>query len=202
MKKIVVFGGAFNPITKAHFTLGVKALKSINGDKLCFVPVGDNYNKPGLEKSSHRVNMINILCQKAEYLNVEVDLTEVEAKNNFNTIDTLRCLRNKYGQDVDIYFLLGADNLLYLSEWHNSDEILRDYKILAVRRNGYDIKGIVRKKKLLTKYKENIIEVNINEELTISSTMVRELINKRNDIVDNYIDMDVKNYILKNNLYR
>lgn len=202
MSKIVVFGGAFNPITKAHFDLGIKALEIIDGDKLCFIPVGDKYNKPGLEKSDHRVNMINILCDKVDNYNVEVDLTEVEATRNFNTIDTLRVLKEKYGEESTIYFLLGADNLLYLNEWHSAEEILSDYKILAVKRDGYDIEGIIRSKELLFKYRENIKEVNIEEELAISSTMVRELISKKDDLVDKYIDVDVKEYILKNNLYR
>lgn len=202
MKKIVAFGGAFNPITKAHFDLGIKALEFIKADKLCFVPVGDKYYKPELEKSNHRVKMINILCNKFNEHNVEVDLTEVNAKRNYNTIDTLRALKDKYGGDSEIYFLMGADNLLHLVDWHNVEEILRDYKILTVKRFGYDIEEIVNSKKLLYKYKHNIIEVDIKEELMISSTMVRELICKNDKSIDNYIDLDVKRYIVENNLYR
>lgn len=202
MDKIIVFGGSFNPPTKAHLDLGIKALKSIKADKFCFVPVGDKYNKAGLEKAKHRVNMLNIVCDKIENYSLEVDLTEVDALRNFNTIDTLRAFKNKYGEDIDIYFLLGADNLLYLNEWNEAEEIVRDYKILAVRRDGYNIPGIIKSTNLLDKYKNNIVEISIDTEMPISSTKVRELIEKQDDLVDNYIDIDVKEYILKNNLYR
>lgn len=202
MDKIIVFGGSFNPPTKAHLDLGIKALEGIKADKLCFVPVGDRYNKAGLEKAEHRVNMLNIICDKIENYSLEVDLTEVDALRNFNTIDTLRAFRDKYGEDTDIYFLLGADNLLYLNEWNEAEEIIRDYKILAVRRDGYNIPGIIKSTNLLNKYKKNIVEINIDTDMIISSTTVRELIEKKDDLVDNYIDIDVKEYILKNNLYR
>ena len=43
--KIVVYGGAFNPPTLAHYKLAISVLKSIGADKLIFMPVGDNYNK-------------------------------------------------------------------------------------------------------------------------------------------------------------
>lgn len=202
MDKIIVFGGSFNPPTKAHLDLSIKALESIKADKFCFVPVGDKYNKSGLEKSEHRVNMLNIACNKIKDYNLEVDLTEVNALKNFNTIDTLRVFKEKYGEGTDIYFLLGADNLLYLNEWNEAEEIIRNFKILAVRRDGYDIPGIVKNNSLLNKYKKNIVEINLDTEMLISSTMVRELIEKDDDLVDNYIDIDVKEYILKNNLYR
>lgn len=202
MDKIIVFGGSFNPPTKAHLDLSIKALESIKADKFCFVPVGDKYNKSGLEKSEYRVNMLNIACNKIKDYNLEVDLTEVNALKNFNTIDTLRVFKEKYGESTDIYFLLGADNLLYLNEWNEAEEIIRNFKILAVRRDGYDIPGIVKNNSLLNKYKKNIVEINLDTEMLISSTMVRELIEKDDDLVDNYIDIDVKEYILKNNLYR
>lgn len=189
MNKIIVFGGSFNPPTKAHLELGIKALESINADKLCFVPVGDKYSKVGLEQAEHRVNMLNIICSKIEDYKLEVDLTEVNALKNFNTIDTLRDFKKRYGEEVDIYFLLGADNLLYLSEWNESEEIIRNFKILTVRRDGYDIANMIKGNKLDT-------------EMMISSTMVRELIKQNDSVVNNYIDSDVKNYILKNNLYR
>lgn len=202
MNKIIVFGGSFNPPTKAHLELGIKALESINADKLCFVPVGDKYSKVGLEQAEHRVNMLNIICSKIEDYKLEVDLTEVNALKNFNTIDTLRDFKKRYGEEVDIYFLLGADNLLYLSEWNESEEIVRNFKILTVRRDGYDIANMIKGNKLLNKYKKNIVEISIDTEMMISSTMVRELIKQNDNIVNNYIDSDVKNYILKNNLYR
>ena len=99
-------------------------------------------------------------------------------------------------------FVVLIHNLLYLSEWNESEEIIRNFKILTVRRDGYDIANMIKGNKLLNKYKKNIVEISIDTEMMISSTMVRELIKQNDNVVNNYIDSDVKNYILKNNLYR
>lgn len=207
MKKIIIYGGSFNPPTKAHLKLGVEALKSINADEIYFLPVGDLYSKNGLEKAIHRVSMLHILTKKTfkyypnDIFTIGVDLTEVNSEKKLNTIDTLRIMKEQHKDKCEIYFLLGADNLLYLHEWHNADEILSEYKILAVKRDGYSIEKIIEENALLNKYKQNIVEVNLPNELNISSTKVRELIQANNN-VDNYIDIDVKKYILENNLYR
>ena len=201
MGKIVVFGGSFNPPTRAHYELGLKALEFLDGDRLCFVPVGDKYSKDGLIESKHRVNMLNLLCDNHNNECVDVDLTEVNAQGNLNTINTLRILGEKYN-NATLYFLLGADNLLHLTEWHKAEEILRDYKILAIKRDGYSIKDIIKHKGLLTKYKDNIIEVDIKEEMMISSTMVRKMIVSKDESVIRYINENVNKYIQENNLYK
>lgn len=201
MGKIVVFGGSFNPPTRAHYTLGLKALEFLDGDRLCFVPVGDKYSKDGLIESKHRVNMLNLLCDNYNNDRVDVDLTEVSAQGNLNTINTLRVLGEKYN-NATLYFLLGADNLLHLTEWYKAEEILRDYKILVIKRDGYSIKDIIKHKGLLTKYKDNIIEVDIKEEMMISSTMVRKMIVNKDESVISYIDENVYKYIQESNLYK
>lgn len=201
MENIVVFGGSFNPPTKAHLALGLQALKFINGSKLCFVPVGDKYRKDSLINAKYRVDMLNILKENNDGYSIDVDLTEVNSKENLNTIDTLRILQDKY-KDSTLYFLLGADNLLCLTEWQEPEELLKNYKILAIKRDGYSIKDIVANKSLLNKYKKNIIPIDIKEEMFISSTMVRELIQNEDDSVGNYIDENVKKYIEENKLYK
>lgn len=199
MGKVVVFGGSFNPPTKAHLNLGMWAVEFVEANKLCFLPVGDNYNKDTLIESKHRVSMLNILKNKFKNIQIDVDLTEVNSLENLNTIDSLNILQSKYLND-ELYFLLGADNLNYLHEWKNADELLAKYKILAVRRDGFDIQDIVKQNPLLYKYKDNIVPISLENDIFISSTMVRESIVKGIDVRD-YIDEDIESYIRNNKLY-
>ena len=88
-----------------------------------------------------------------------------------------------------------------IPEWKEADELLKKYKILTIRRDGYKIKDIINNKPLLNKYKENIVTIEIKESIFISSTMVRELIKNNNDDLEYYLDDNIKEYIKENQLY-
>ena len=200
MSNVVVFGGSFNPPTKAHMLIALKAVDLINADKLCFVPVGDKYVKESLISSNYRVEMLNILKNNNSSYDIDIDLTEVNSEKNLNTIDTLRILQNKY-KGSTLYFFVVSDNILHLPEWKEADELLKKYKILTIRRDGYNIKDIINNKPLLNKYKENIVPIEIKESIFISSTMVRELIKNNNEDLEYYLDDNIKEYIKENQLY-
>lgn len=90
---------------------------------------------------------------------------------------------------------------MHLPEWKEADELLKNYKILTIRRDGYNIKDIINNKPLLNKYKENIVPIEIKESIFISSTMVRELIKNNNEDLEYYLDDNIKEYIKENQLY-
>lgn len=197
MDKIVVFGGSFNPPTTAHLNLGLRAVKFIGAKALCFLPVGDKYNKETLIQSSYRVDMLSILKEK--HSNIDINLTEVNSDKNLSTIESLNILQKQY-KGHKLYFLVGADNLIYLDKWEHPGELLRKFNIVAMRRNGFDIDDIVNKNPLLSKYKTSIIPMDLENDIFISSTMVREFI-KSNEDISEYIDKDILSYIKNNNLY-
>lgn len=198
MDKIVVFGGSFNPPTTAHLNLGLKAVEFVGAKTLCFLPVGDKYNKNTLINSKYRVEMLSILKEK--HRNIDIDLTEVNSFKNLSSIESLNILQEKYKR-CKLYFLIGADNLMYLDKWERPEELLSKYNILAMRRNGFNIDDIVKENPLLNKYKTSIIAMDLDIDIFISSTMVRELVNSKDDISE-YIDKDVLHYIRHNNLYK
>ena len=104
--------------------------------------------------------------------------------------------KDKYPKD-EIYFVCGADNLDYIDSWQKSTYILKNYKILVVNRENYDLKNILNKYK---EYKENIIvcDIPLNK---ISSTGIREKI-KRGERIKDLVRPTVEKYIKDNNLYQ
>ena len=49
MKKIVIYGGAFNPPLNSHFSLAEQVMSEYDDiEKIIFVPVNNKYQKEGL----------------------------------------------------------------------------------------------------------------------------------------------------------
>lgn len=196
-KTIAVFGGSFNPPLNSHLMLAKQILKMDKDiEKLYFVPVSTKYNKNGLEKDEHRYNMLKLMCQNEK--NIEVSNIELIQERQFYTVETLNIFKDKF-QDYNICFVTGADNLKEISTWKRPEDILRDFKIIALERGEERVEDIISKDKLLSKYKDSIIKVN-NVKIEFSSTEIRSKL-KKGENITKFINKDVLEYIRENQLY-
>ena len=129
------------------------------------------------------------------YDNITISKYELNNKITY-TYETLDYFKDKYPED-EIYFVCGADNLDYIDSWQKSTYILKNYKILVVNRENYNLDNILDKYK---EYIENIIvcDIPLNK---ISSTGIREKI-KRGESIKDLVDKEVEGYIKDNNLYK
>ena len=192
--KIGIFGGSFNPPHNMHTDIANYMINRHCVDKVIFVPTGSKYTyKNNLIEEEHRYNMLEILSNKND--NIMVSDYELKSEVVY-TIDTLKHFKEEYPND-EICFICGLDNFSYIDKWKNGEEILTNYKIVVINRDGNDLDELLVK---YDKYKDNIIISNM-EMKDISSTYIRDNI-KEIDKVKEYIDEDVLRYIQENNLYR
>ena len=192
--KVGVFGGSFNPPHKMHLNIGLELVNKQYVDKVIYVPTGSKYKyKNNLIPDKNRLEMLNILTDKYEQLSVD----DYELKDEVvYTCETLAYFKELYPDD-EIYFICGADNLSYIDKWKNGEEILNNYKIIAMKRKGEDIEELLKK---FVVYKNNIIVANV-EQQDISSTDIRERLKENKEVLD-VLDKDVYEYIRKNELYK
>lgn len=192
--KIGIFGGSFNPPHNMHTDIANYMINQQYVDKVVFVPTGSKYAyKNNLIEEEHRLNMLQILSDKNE--NIMVSDYELKSEVVY-TIDTLRHFKELYPDD-DIYFICGLDNFSYIDKWKNGEEILNNYKIIVINRDGNNLNELLDK---FNEYKDNIIVSNM-EMKDISSTYIRDNIEDVAKVTD-FIDKDVLRYIQENNLYR
>ena len=192
--KIGIFGGSFNPPHNMHTDIANYIINQQHVDKVVFVPTGSKYAyKNNLIEEEHRLNMLQILSDK----NKNIMVSDYELKSEVvYTIDTLKYFKELYPGD-EIYFICGLDNFSYIDKWKNGEEILNNYKIIVINRDGNNLNELLDK---FNEYKENIIVSNM-EMKDISSTYIRENIEDIAKVRD-FIDKDVLRYIQENNLYR
>lgn len=187
----VVFGGAFNPVTKAHIEVYKHVMKNVEADEFLFLPVSNEYTKSDLASNYHRVAMLELAT--ADFDDVSICKLEIEDSDFKGTYQSLSRLSDQY--NTDLYFVVGADNLLDFDKWINVEGILSEFTIIVLGRDGIDIDQVINDNEVLKKHKHRFI-IFKDFVVDISSTSFRKTMNK------NDVDENVFEYITKNQLYR
>lgn len=190
--RIGVFGGSFNPPHKMHESIASQLIEKGLLDKVIFVPTSNFYPKAGLINDEERLEMLKLMTKdKKEYI-----VSDYEFGKLTYTYQTLEYFKNEYPNN-QIYFICGSDNLEQLDTWREYQKILGDYKLIVIPRR-HDMDSLLNK---YEEYKNNIIVAELDNNY-ISSTLVREYLKEKDyDKVKEYINKDVLEYIIKNNLY-
>lgn len=198
-KVIAVFGGSFNPPINSHVLLAKQIIEKSNiVEKLIFVPVSTNYQKSKLENDEHRYNMLKLICENEDKL--EVSNIELIQDKQLYTIQTLDLLKEQYGKEYEIWFVMGTDNLKEVDTWNSPERLLKEYKIIVLEREDDKLEELIQKNKLLAKYKESLIKIEGIDKIFLSSTMIREKL-KNGEEIEKFIDKNVLQYIKENKLY-
>ena len=132
--KVGILGGTFDPVHKVHLEMAFAALESGWVNVVLMLPTGQPVRKLGTTHASpqHRLNMLKAVCEGIEGL--EVSSLEVDRPEITYTVDTLRELKQLYGENSQLYLILGKDVALDLPTWKEPEEIARLAHILYVYR--------------------------------------------------------------------
>ena len=199
MKKIIMFGGAFNPPLNSHFLLAQQIVNEVEDiDKVIFVPVNIKYEKnEAIISSEDRYNMLKMVCDKNE--NFEVSRLEIDSNRPLFTIETLDILQKEYPKH-QILFATGTDNLKEFDTWEGADKITEKYRVLIFERDADKMEDIIASNSFLNANKDTFIKLRDNTRTDLSSTFARSKLREGKSI--RYLTPDeVYNYIKENKLY-
>lgn len=122
--RIGLFGGSFNPPTKAHHALSIYAQRMLQLHKIWWLVAPHNplKDKKDLAPFADRMAMCRIaMAEHADWLHVS-DLEQQFGTQQ--TADTLDRLIAQY-PDQDFVWLMGADNLVHFHSWDRWQDIIR-----------------------------------------------------------------------------
>ena len=123
LKRVGVFGGAFDPPHVAHAALVQTALDVFNLDELRLVPTGLAWHKVRpLSSASHRLAMCHLAFGQIPKL--VIDPREISRSGPSYTVDTLRELSGEF-PCAELFLIMGGDQARALASWRDWREILR-----------------------------------------------------------------------------
>lgn len=186
----VIFGGAFNPVTNAHMMVYEYVTKKVEVEEFIFLPVSSAYTKSELASNYHRKNMLEIAIKGIP--GVRVSELEMNDSDFLGTYQSL--IRFSDSEQVEIGFVVGADNLIGMEHWINIEGILSEFRIIVLARNGLDIDQLISGNKVLERHRSSFIICD-DFNVSISSTSFRETLDA------SQVPSEVYQYILDNKLY-
>ncbi len=132
VRRLGIFGGAFDPPHQAHRALAQAATAQLQLDQLRIFPTGQAWHKTRpLSAAPHRLAMARLAF--ADIPGVVVDARELERPGPTYTVDTLRELQAEYA-NAALFLLMGADQAATLPHWQAWQEILESATICIAER--------------------------------------------------------------------
>lgn len=195
-RKIGIMGGTFDPIHNGHLEIARLAYEVHHLDEVIFIPSGVSYLKSNITDAKHRLKMTELSVSGVSYFSTST--IEIDRKGNTYTFETLDELKEIH-PEWDLYFILGADSLLYIENWYQPERIFAQCTIICAVRDDADITVIQNKGKELEKLGAKILYLDLKP-ILISSTLIRKLV-KEHKSIEAYVPKQVETYILQEHLY-
>jgi len=194
-----VLGGTFDPIHIAHLAIAEEARTQLGLDKVVFVPAGLPPHKMDVHVSpaEHRLAMVELAIAGNPHF--EVSRVDIDRFGPCYTVDTIALLREEWGPDVEIYFIMGSDSLADILTWHKPDRLIRLCRIVAVGRPGYRV-DMDELERCLPGASQRILFIN-SPQLDVSSSEIQRRV-RAGESIKYQVPEAVERYIYEHGLYR
>lgn len=192
-QQVIVFGGSFNPPTRAHECIMHMCLEQPQFAEVWVMPSGDRDDKQMSSGDDERIAMLESMKTIEFNANPRLHISDFELQlpRPTQTIRTVGALATSY-PDKKFWFVYGADSYASMPEWEDGQELQRQLAVLLLPRPGA----------VLPPESETVRHMTgeIAEVASVSSTQVREAVASSQNI-ESFVSQSVWQYITKSRLY-
>lgn len=131
-----ILGGTFDPPHKGHLHISKLAIKKLDLKLLYWAITKQN---PLKKTSPHNnENKRKTLCRQLTRSEKKIKLLNTgDIKNSNLTINILRKIKKKITKKTNLFFIIGADNLIQLHQWKDYKKIFSLCTVVVMNRIGY-----------------------------------------------------------------
>ncbi len=134
MKRIGLFGGTFDPVTRAHLALARAARDALALDEVRWIPAGQPWQKArAISDAAHREAMVRLAIEGEARMTL--DRTELDRAGPSYMLDTVRELQARE-PGAEWFLVVGQDQYAGLHTWHGWPELLSRVVLAVADRPG------------------------------------------------------------------
>jgi len=191
--RLGIMGGTFDPIHHGHLVAASEVAHFFSLHEVVFVPTGQPWQKEGRKVSPSEDRYLMTVIATASNPRFSVSRVDIDRPGPTYTIDTLRDLRTLRGDQVEFYFITGADALSRMMSWQDAADLFKLAHFVGCTRPGHRLTS-----QGLPSEEISLVEIPA---LSISSTECRQRVGAGEPVW--YLVPDgVVQYIAKRGLYR
>lgn len=196
---IGLMGGSFDPIHLGHIEIAQQAKDAMGLDQVWFIPTGRPPHKAHLGASAaQRLEMTRLAVEDLPW--AKACDVEVFREGTIYTVDTLGLLTAQH-PGVQFYYIIGADTLVDLPNWRNTQKVCTLCEFICLRRPGISNETVEKaKQRMITDYDKNVFVMDASGP-DLSSTEIRRCI-VNGLSTQHMLPEKARTYIDRENLYR
>jgi nicotinate-nucleotide adenylyltransferase len=135
-RRVGIMGGTFDPIHHGHLVAASEVAGRFALDEVVFVPAGNPWQKTGAVSAAEDRYLMTVIAT-ASNPRFGVSRVDLDRGGPTYAVDTLRDLRDVYGEDTDLFFITGADALQKILSWRDADKLFDLAHFVGVTRPGF-----------------------------------------------------------------
>ena len=198
LKKIGILGGTFDPPHVGHLKLASHFAKVFHLDELLLIPSGEPWQKgSGITPAEIRFQLTEAagidLARAFLYLQIPtqigIDRIEIDRAGPSYSIDTAKSLRERFGPEASLIWLVGADSLIQLPSWNSWRNLFQYINFAVASRPNYDLNA-----EMSPEIKEFLASHQIQEPTALENTSAGLI------YIDEGLSVDLSSTELRNRL--
>lgn len=131
-----ILGGTFDPPHKGHLHISKLVIKKLYLTTLYWAITKQNPLKKTTPHNNE--NKRKTLCRQLTRSEKKIKLLNTgDIKNSNLTINILRKIKKKITKKTNLFFIIGADNLVQLHQWKDYKKIFSLCTVVVMNRIGY-----------------------------------------------------------------
>ncbi len=127
-------GGTFDPAHKGHIAISKESKKRFKLNYIIWAITKKNpFKKQSFLNLNSRIKYAKKITKNYNFIKVKFYEDKIKSNKTINLINYLKKINNK----LVIYFIMGADNLIYFHKWDKWKLIAQKCNILVFDRRGF-----------------------------------------------------------------
>ncbi len=203
MKRILIYGGSFDPPHLGHIETACAVQKAFQFDTFIFVPCKQSVLKgKSVATNEQRLDMLKLALLPYAQFKFKIDTRELDRDTPSFMLETLESFHHDDNHPVSLTLLLGMDAFLELPRWHQWEKILTLCDLLIMQRAGYHQQHAIPKtlKSALNTCSSKCIFFEAGH-YPIASSTLRERIKAGKKLEENLLPEKVYEYIKTHHVY-
>ena len=168
--KIGILGGSFDPPHKGHVKISTEAKRKFKINKIIWAITKKNpFKKKSFFDIKKRIYLSKKITKNYSFISIKFYENKIKSNKTFDLLNYLKKKNNR----CELFFIMGADNLISFHKWYKWEKISSNCNIIVFDRTHFKSKSL--KSIAFRKLSKKVLKFIKFKKVNISSSKLRKI---------------------------